>query len=570
MADGARLTSFLKIGDYNYSFDAASVGGIAPSNLVTLNGAQTISGIKSFTGETKFTNAEYAPNFFDIAGGIGKSSCFTRGAFMQAIVGEFLAPNGEYSDADTAMDIQKDTFLFWKMPGIISTGQPSKTLLAKITDEGIYEGADLLKNKYALKNHGTHVSFSTTLPKVDSGSGSVGTATTVARSDHAHPTDTTRAAASDLTGHITNRDIHVTTTDRNNWNEKISNAFVTVTVGEESVTATGKDTFTVSSGTGIKVALATDSKQLGISNTGVRSISSGTTQGAISVNTGGKVASVAVYGLGNAAYQDSSAFDLSGVASIEATSAKNSAVSEAKEYTDEQISKLVGGTLSDTNLDTITEIVNTLKQNKVDDLATKESLKNYVPLKGNSSIDGTLVVSNLGAGYVEATWLKASSTTELQNGVRENENYLSDYTIPVFRRDHWIYYRTQENFKNDLGINHSLLALNESGGSPNGAYLEMVPYKISDGVPASYQLVYGTTKVPIYISNAIHADSATKATTADSATTATYAPNYLPLTGGDVKGDVSAYSLKVKTVSGDSGCKLQYDSTNKCLDFVFS
>lgn len=50
----------------------------------------------------------------------------------------------------------------------------------------------------AASSHGTHVSYSTTNPVMD-GTASVGSASTVARSDHKHPTDTSRAAASDLT-----------------------------------------------------------------------------------------------------------------------------------------------------------------------------------------------------------------------------------------------------------------------------------------------------------------------------------------------------------------------------------
>ena len=50
----------------------------------------------------------------------------------------------------------------------------------------------------AASSHGTHVSYSTTAPVMD-GTASVGSAATVARSDHKHPTDTSRAAASDLT-----------------------------------------------------------------------------------------------------------------------------------------------------------------------------------------------------------------------------------------------------------------------------------------------------------------------------------------------------------------------------------
>ena len=46
-------------------------------------------------------------------------------------------------------------------------------------------------------SHGTHVTYSTTAPVMD-GTASAGTASTVARSDHKHPTDTSRAAQTDL------------------------------------------------------------------------------------------------------------------------------------------------------------------------------------------------------------------------------------------------------------------------------------------------------------------------------------------------------------------------------------
>lgn len=52
-------------------------------------------------------------------------------------------------------------------------------------------------NGKANASHGTHVSYSTTVPVMD-GSASVGTASTVARSDHKHPTDTSRASQTSL------------------------------------------------------------------------------------------------------------------------------------------------------------------------------------------------------------------------------------------------------------------------------------------------------------------------------------------------------------------------------------
>lgn len=49
----------------------------------------------------------------------------------------------------------------------------------------------------ASSSHGTHVTYSTTAPVMD-GTASAGSATTVARSDHKHPTDTSRASQADL------------------------------------------------------------------------------------------------------------------------------------------------------------------------------------------------------------------------------------------------------------------------------------------------------------------------------------------------------------------------------------
>lgn len=53
-------------------------------------------------------------------------------------------------------------------------------------------------------SHGTHVSYSTTAPVMD-GTASVGTASTVARSDHKHPVDTSRAAKTSLDSHTSNK-----------------------------------------------------------------------------------------------------------------------------------------------------------------------------------------------------------------------------------------------------------------------------------------------------------------------------------------------------------------------------
>lgn len=68
-------------------------------------------------------------------------------------------------------------------------------------------------NGKAPTSHGTHVEYSTTAPVMD-GTAATGSASTVARSDHKHPTDTSRAAAATLTSHTGNSDIHFTATER--------------------------------------------------------------------------------------------------------------------------------------------------------------------------------------------------------------------------------------------------------------------------------------------------------------------------------------------------------------------
>ena len=68
----------------------------------------------------------------------------------------------------------------------------------------------------ALLKSGTVPSASTTSPLMD-GTASAGTTTTYARGDHRHPTDTTRAAASDLTAHTGDGDIHVTADQKTAW-----------------------------------------------------------------------------------------------------------------------------------------------------------------------------------------------------------------------------------------------------------------------------------------------------------------------------------------------------------------
>ena len=115
-------------------------------------------------------------------------------------------------------------------------------------------------------SHGTHVSYSTTAPVKD-GDAYVGSASTVARSDHRHPTDTSRAAQTSLDTHTSNTTSHITSTERTNWNtaynhsqsshapsnaEANQNAFSNVKIGDVTIAADIKtDTLTLVAGNNI-------------------------------------------------------------------------------------------------------------------------------------------------------------------------------------------------------------------------------------------------------------------------------------------------------------------------------
>ena len=73
---------------------------------------------------------------------------------------------------------------------------------------------------------GDSVTPSSTAPLVD-GTASAGSSTDYARADHVHPTDTSRASATDLSTHTGNGSIHVSTNDRATWNAKADESDLT-------------------------------------------------------------------------------------------------------------------------------------------------------------------------------------------------------------------------------------------------------------------------------------------------------------------------------------------------------
>lgn len=138
--------------------------------------------------------------------------------------------------------------------------------------DGVTSNIQTQLNGKAASSHGTHVEYSTTAPVMD-GTASVGSATTVARSDHKHPTDTSRAAKTDLDTHTSNTTAHITALERTNWGtaythsqaahaptnaEKNQNAFSNIAVSGQTTVAADTTTDTVTF-VGSNVTITTDS-----------------------------------------------------------------------------------------------------------------------------------------------------------------------------------------------------------------------------------------------------------------------------------------------------------------------
>ena len=135
----------------------------------------------------------------------------------------------------------------------------------------------------ASTSHGTHVSFdSTNKPKMD-GTAAFGTSTNVARADHVHPTETSRASQTSLDSHTGNTTVHITAAERTNWNaakthadsahapsdaEKNQNAFSNVTVGTTTIAADSTtDTLTLVAGSNVTITPDATNDKITISAT---------------------------------------------------------------------------------------------------------------------------------------------------------------------------------------------------------------------------------------------------------------------------------------------------------------
>ena len=95
----------------------------------------------------------------------------------------------------------------------VASGKADKTHGHEIAD---VTGLQTALDGKANSSHGTHVTWSTTSPKMN-GTAAVGSETKVARGDHVHPTDTSRASKTEFDTHNSDTTKHITSTERTNW-----------------------------------------------------------------------------------------------------------------------------------------------------------------------------------------------------------------------------------------------------------------------------------------------------------------------------------------------------------------
>lgn len=171
----------------------------------------------------------------------------------------------------------------------------------------------------------------------------------------------------------------------------VSGKIITYTKGDGSTgTITTQDTDTTySAGTGISLSGTT------FSNSGVHSVTTGSTNGTISVNTNGTSADVAVKGLGSAAYTASTAYDAAGAA--------NTALTNAKAYTDSEIAEWVGDATVASQISTAVSAITysdvgaAAASHTHSNYAASNHTHSYLPLSGGS-LTGTTTAASTAVG----------------------------------------------------------------------------------------------------------------------------------------------------------------------------
>lgn len=329
-------------------------------------------------------------------------------------------------------------------------------------------------DKKANISHGTHVTYSTTAPTMD-GSASVGTASTVARSDHRHPSDTSRASQTSLDSHTSNTTTHITSTERANWNtaythsqtshavadaEPNQNAFSNVKIGDVTIAADIKtDTLTLIAGNNISITPDADNDKITISakDTTYTLGSFGITATAAELNKLDGVTATAteinyvdgvtsniqtqidskvptsrtINGKTLSSNISLTASDVGADASGTAQTKADGALSSAKNYTDTKISALINS--APTTLDTLGEIATAMEENAdvvsvlEDAVGTKANTSDLTSHTNNQSNPHSVTKTQIGLGNVE----NKSSATIRGELTKANVTTALGYTPPT-------------------------------------------------------------------------------------------------------------------------------------------
>lgn len=162
--------------NHTHNYAGSSTAGGAATSANKVNKTLTV---KLNSGTTEGTN------MFTFDGSTAKSVNITPSSIGASASGH----THDYASSTHTHDYAPSNHSHSNYATTTGVTQEIASAIGEITPESI--GA-------AVSSHGTHVSYGTSAPVMD-GTASVGSASTVARSDHKHPTDTSRASASDLT-----------------------------------------------------------------------------------------------------------------------------------------------------------------------------------------------------------------------------------------------------------------------------------------------------------------------------------------------------------------------------------
>lgn len=218
----------IKVKDVTYDLDVASPLKVTDltAETVPANNVATAGAVKAYAAEKGHTH----PAQTSVSGNAGSANKLNTNAgsttqpvyFADGVpkvttysLNKSVPADAKFTDTDTkntagATNTSSKIFL------VGATEQTSNP--QTYSHDTAYVGTDgcLYSNntKVSVEGHGTHVTYATAKPSMD-GTAAVGTSTKVAREDHIHPVDTSRAAQADLEGHTTDLDLHFSAAERN-------------------------------------------------------------------------------------------------------------------------------------------------------------------------------------------------------------------------------------------------------------------------------------------------------------------------------------------------------------------